>query len=52
METAIVILIILCLVVLAALAYVCRVTLTMMDDLADEVNRLEGVLAQKGIQTW
>jgi hypothetical protein len=52
METAIVILIILCLMVLVALAYACRITITMIDRLVDALNRLEGALAQKGIQIW
>jgi thiol:disulfide interchange protein len=53
METAIVILLVLCMVVFAAAAWgLYRIFMVMMDGLTDELNRLEGALAQKGIQIW
>lgn len=53
MEIAIMTLLILCMVVFATAAWgLYRTFMVLMDELTDELNRLEGVLAQKGIQTW
>lgn len=53
METAIVVLLILCMVVFAAAAWgLHRIFTVEMNELVDELNRLEGALAQKGIRTW
>ena len=53
METLIVILTILCMAVFAAAAWgLYRIFMVMIDKLTDELNRLEGALAQKGIRVW